>query len=312
MLCLKFYLHHTADLSSPFLPGAQYLFNDPRHLLLQSKTGWHVFEYREIKSDKVSARISFQVKAEEASSPLRAPFGGVEIYRKLSQKQLEDFVIQIQQKLIQRGVNKIVIRNHPDLYNTGLVHLLKHALLNSKFALSEEISSIILVDEKLYRRKIKVSERQKLIKAAKLFHVEQVDKRQLSKLYSFIASCRKERSQSLSMTLPQLKKLVLVFPDQLLFFKVGMESEISAAAIVIRVNNQILYTFYYGHAKVHNRISPVVFLISGIYEYALKHKFCMIDLGTSMIDGNVNKSLLHFKTSIGGVVTSKSTFTSAL
>ncbi len=309
---LKFYLHHTADLSSPFLPGTQFLFNDSKHLLLQTKKGWHTFEYREIKSDKVSARISFQFKAKEAISPWRAPFGGFEFYRKLSKEQLEDFVIQIQQKLIQLGVNEILIRNHPNLYNECEAQLLNDSLLNLEFKFSEDVCSIILVDEKPYHRKIKISERQKLVKAEKLFEFERVNRKQLPTLYSFIASCREERNQSLSMTLPELRKLVTVFPDRILFFKVGTNSEISAAAIVIRVSKTILYTFYYAHKKTYNRISPAVFLISGIYDYALKLKISMIDLGTSMINGHVNKSLLHFKTSIGGVVTKKQTFTKML
>lgn len=285
------------------------MFNDSRHLRLQAKKGWHVFEYREIGSDKVSARISFQVKGKEAGSPWRAPFGSLEIYRKLTQKQGEDFVIQIQLELRHLGVNKIVIRNHPNLYHAVRAQLLNSSLTNLNFESSEDVSSIILVDEKPYQRKIKISERQKLVKAEKLFQFEQVDRKQLSTLYSFIASCREERNQSLSMTLPELKKLVSVFPDRILFFKVGTKSEISAAAIVICVSKTILYTFYYAHTKVHNRISPVVFLISGIYDYALTHNYKMVDLGTSMIEGQVNKPLLHFKKSIGGVSTKKLTFT---
>jgi len=309
---LKYYLHHTINLNSTLSPAAHYLFNDSRHLLLQSKKGWHNFEYRDLKTNNVNARIYFHIKNEEASSPLRAPFGSFEIYRKLTPKQVENFVLQLQLKLTQLGVKKIFIRSFPDLYDIERAQLINDKLIRSEFVSSEDISSIILVDEKPYARKIKISERQKLIKAASQFQFEKVDKRQLNKLYSFISTCREERSQSLSMTLSELKKLVNAFPDRVLFFKVGTEKEISAAAIVICVSNQILYTFYYAHAKVHNRISPVVFLMSGIYDYATRNKFKMIDLGTSMLNGHINKSLVHFKTSIGGVETKKSTFTKVL
>lgn len=309
---MKFSLHHTTDLGSIGNRATIFLFNHPSHLQLQSTTGWHVFEYREVKTAKVSARISFHLKASEAWSPLRAPFGSIELYRKLNEDQVADFIVHVQNYLSKLGAKKIVIRNAPDLYNEEQSKLLKHVLLKSGFEVSEEVSSIIQLDAKSFNQKIKISELQKLRKAANVFKFSKVNKSELNSLYQFIASCREERQQSLSMTLPDLKKLVATFPNRLLFFKVGTQDETSAAAIVIRVSKDVLYTFYYAHAKVHNRISPVVFLISGIYDFAFQHKYKMIDLGTSMINGHVNKSLLHFKKSIGGVTNKKLTFAKLL
>lgn len=308
---MKFYFHHTTDLSS-IENRATFLFNLPDHLQLQSATGWHVFEYRELSTDKAFARISFHLKTGEALSPLRAPFGSIEFYRKLNEDQVADFIVQVQNYLSKLGAKKIVIRNSPELYNEEQSKFLKQVFLKSEFEFVEEVSSIILLDGKAFGKKIKISERQKLRKAANVFQFSKVSKSELNELYKFIASCREERQQSLSMTLPDLKKLVTAFPNRLLFFKVGTESETSAAAIVIRVRKDVLYTFYYAHAKEHNRISPVVFLISGIYDFAQHHKYKMIDLGTSMLDGQVNKSLLYFKKSIGGVTNRKLSFTKIL
>lgn len=309
---MKFSLHHTTDLSSIKTRTTIFLFNHPDHLKLQSATGWHVFEHREQNTDKVCVRISFHIKADEAWSPLRAPFGSIEFYRKLDEDNVADFIVQVQKYLSKLGAKKIVLRNAPELYNEEQSKLLKQVFLKSGFEFTEEVSSIILLDGKPFEKKIKISERQKLKKAANVFQFSKVSKSELNELYKFIASCREERQQSLSMTLPDLKKLVLTFPNRILFFKVGAAGETSAAAIVIRVSKDVLYTFYYAHAKEHNRISPVVFLISGIYDFAIQHKYKMIDLGTSMIDGQVNKPLLHFKKSIGGVTTKKLKLTKLL
>ncbi|MBL7871007.1 MAG: hypothetical protein JNM78_05315 [Cyclobacteriaceae bacterium] len=310
---MKFYIHHTAELGSfKKTRIVNFLFNHPTHLQLQSVTGWHVFEYRDKKTDKVWACISFHLKAGEARCPLRAPFGSIELYRKLDEDYLAQFIIQVEEQLGKLGAKKIVIRNAPELYNEEQSKLLKKALLKSEFESSEEVSSVIHLDGKPFEKKIKISERQKLKKAASMFRFTKVNKSELIELYKFIATCRKERQQSLSMTLIELKKLVTAFPDSVLFFKVGTVEETTAAAIVIRVSKEVLYTFYYAHAKAHNRISPVVFLISGIYDFAVEHKYKMIDLGTSMIDRQINRSLLHFKKSIGGVTTRKLTFTKLL
>jgi len=48
--------------------------------------------------------------------------------------------------------------------------------------------------------------------------------------------------------------------------------------------------------------------MSGIYQFAQQEKVKMIDLGTSMAGRKINKSLLHFKKSIGGRSNNKATF----
>ncbi|MBP9926571.1 MAG: hypothetical protein KBF45_11335 [Cyclobacteriaceae bacterium] len=309
---MKFHLKHTIGIDSAFSPDAQFLFNTAPHLRLQAGKGWQVFEYVESTRNIIYARISFLIKGSEARSPMKAPFGSVEIYRKLTQKQVEEFVEQVEQQLRILAVKKIFIRHHPDCYDEKKPNVWRTCLRNLQFQQAIDITSIILVDDRSFEKKIKISERQKLHKAARVLTFERVNNIELKSIYAFIDACRKERNQSLSMTLTDLKKLLTVFPDRVLLFKVGAQSTLSAAAIVILVSPKILYTFYYAHAKIHDRISPVVFLLSGIYDFGRKHKIKMIDLGTSMTDQKLNKSLLHFKKSIGGISDNKSTFTKIL
>lgn len=309
---LKFYLNHTSDVHSFISQPATFLFNDSNHLLLQSKKNWSVFEFRELKSRRIYARISFNIKSHEAYSPRRAPFGSLEVYRQMNEFQVREFLEKVLFELKALGVKKVVIRSFPEVYDELLSHTINMAMRSLQFISHEEISSVIPVDEKLFDRKIKVSERQKLKKATQLFQMMQSDFAELNKIYSFIADCRKERNQSLSMTVLKLRKTLAVFPDSFYLFKVIKKNEIAAAAIVIRVSKEILYTFYYAHAKRHNPVSPVVYLVSGIYDFAKSNKFKMIDLGTSMVDGHINRSLLHFKKSIGGISTQKVTYTKHL
>ena len=171
-----------------------------------------------------------------------------------------------------------------------------------------EVSSIIPVDPKTFEKKIAASQRQKLRKCEKRFTVNHVKLTELKNIYGFISACRHERNQSLSMTFTQLQKVSDRLPKSFLLFQVVDEQEMVAAAIVIKVSENILYTFYYSHEKKFNRISPVVFLISGIYRYAQEHGFVQIDLGTSMVNGGINRPLLQFKKSIGGQPSNKYIF----
>jgi len=309
---LKFYLNHRSDFGSFLSQRATFLFNESIHLLLQSKKDWTIFDFIDSTTGRIYARISFNIKSHEAYSPLRAPFGSLEVYHRMSEMHLKEFLENVQAELITRGVNKVIIRNFPDGYNEILSCQIHGVMRSLQFTSQQEISSIIRVDEITFERKIEVSERQKLKKATQLFQLEQTQATELNKIYSFIADCRKERNQSLSMTLLELKKTISLLPDEFYFFKVYKNDEIAAAAIVIQVSKEILYTFYYAHARKYNRVSPVVYLISGIYDFARRNKFKLIDLGTSMIDGHVNRSLLHFKKSIGGTSTGKFTYTKTL
>lgn len=110
------------------------------------------------------------------------------------------------------------------------------------------------------------------------------------------------------MSLLQLRKTVVVFPNDFLLFEVSDAQTTGAAAIVIRVNGKILYTFYYAHHAAFDKISPVVFLLSGIYDFAKANACELIDLGTSMQDDRINQPLLQFKKSVGGETSPKMIF----
>lgn len=276
-----------------------FLFNSDRHLQSQSKNHWRVYELVNEYTQKTTARISFCIYEGKAMSPCRAPFGGLEIYDKATTHELTDFLRFIETDLKSHHVNSVFVRSAPEIYYKNSIQIAKvFSDLNYKHF--KEVTSIIHVDSKSFERKIKVSERQKLRKSNTLFEFEKVSVKNLKEIYSFIAMCRKERAQTLSMTFTELSKTCDLFSNHFLLFKVSNREGNAAACIAIKVSDQILYTFYYGHARKFDKISPVVWMMSGIYDYAKEHRFKLIDLGTSIVNGKVSCSLLHFKRSIGG------------
>ncbi len=304
----RFGIYHHLDFSSWILQPALYLYNDPKHLHLQSKSGWHVFTLQDVSSADIIARIAFHLKAGIAESPFRAPFGSIEIYRKISKHQLDGFLKEVMERLSQLPVRKVIIKNFPTIYNERHAHLIHSVLSELKFTSHQEVDSCILVGKGSFERVIKISERQKLKKSKSIFQFYQRDRHHLKRAYGFIQNCRAAKGQSLSMSLRDLQKVVRAFPNRFYIFEVGNKEEIAAAAIAIHVHKEILYTFYYAHTKKYDRISPIVFLISGIYSFSKQKKITKIDLGTSMLEGQVNRSLLHFKKSIGGVSSNKLTY----
>jgi hypothetical protein len=284
-----------------------FLFNRFEHLLTQSKWGWRIYEWVNRQTTEVHLRLALRVKGGQALSPYKAPFGGVEMMGRTNRKSLEKFLNRIEEDLRSNGIKHISIKCAPDVYQPGLTALQK-AFGNLDYRQHREVTSIIPVNGISFDRKIKISERQKLRKAAQKFVFEQVSAQSARSVYNFIAACRKERNYALSMTFTALRKVIKIFPDHFLFFRVRNDDETGAACIAIRVSDQVLYTFYYAHPRQFDKISPVVLLLSGIYRYARENGIRLIDLGTSMERGTVKRSLLHFKKSVGGEVCSKYTF----
>lgn len=289
-----------------------FLFNYPKHLFLQSKVGWKVYGLKQQGTKIIVAKIYINLRGNEGNSPLRAPFGSLELYASVSHRNLVELFNKIEADLIRKGVTYLQIRNYPEVYHHEATKLLHKVLDELKYKSIKEVSSVISVDQHVFERKIAISQRQKLRKSEKQFTAGLVKLALFSKIYKFINVCRKEKNQSLSMTLVQFQRMNKVLAKNILLFQVADESHLAAAAIVIKVSDKILYTFYYAHDKKFNKISPVVQLISGIYEYAQARNFTLIDLGTSMVDGKINRSLIQFKKSIGGKPSDKYIFEKTL
>ncbi len=300
------------DISKQTSAKGTFLFNCPEHLFLQSERGWKVYGLKQEGTKKIVAQIYINLNGKTGYSPLRAPFGSLELYTNVGYKNIKELFIKIEADLNKQRVGYLQIKNYPEVYHPKATKLLHKVLDELNYKSTNEVSSIISVDQQIFDRRIAISQRQKLRKSQNRFTVSQAKQSDFKKVYNFITTCRKAKNQSLSMTFAQLQRLNTVLSENLILFSVGAEEQMAAAAIVIKVSEKILYTFYYAHDKIYNKISPVVQLISGIYEYAQQHNFSMIDLGTSMIDGKINRSLIQFKKSIGGTPSSKYIFEKTL
>ena len=70
-------------------------------------------------------------------------------------------------------------------------------------------------------------------------------------------------------------------------------------------SSEILYVFYTADDLSHRKLSPVVLLHEGLYNYSIDQKFSLLDLGTASIKGLVNGGVATFKRNLGGVASLK-------
>lgn len=301
---LHFICEQVTDASPSF---GTFLFNKKQHLFLQSKNGWWCYK---IKKDlQQIGFIYLNINGTNASSPLKATFGSFEMNEILDDNEFEKWIDFILSDLLNKGVREVTIKHYPSIYQKTQTAQIKNLLTKKEFKRSEEIASIIAVDRSTFESKIVIAKKQKLRKGLERFTFHQNHLSQLKRNYIFIFNARKEKGFNLSMTYSDLQKTVKEFPSDFLLFAVREAEVIIAASICIKVNQDVLYTFYYAHDSAYNKVSPTVMLLNGIYAYAQENKFKKLDLGTSQLGDKINKPLLHFKESVGGKPSVKYAFT---
>ena len=284
-----------------------FLFHHPVHLQLQSDSWMHFFLIR-ASSNKAEAQLSLHVKGDQALSPIRAPFGSVLYASHILPQVLRDFVETVESELSEAGISSIKLTEPPSYYRRG--DLLHHILLQSGYRIGKaELSAGFLIDKKKFVEKLDDWELPKWkLALSKKLQAKALPISKLDQAYAFLSRCREERDQALSMTLQDLRKTVEAFPKAFLLFGVYLGKELIAATLVIQVARDIWYTFYTGHLKKFDNLSPVVYLTGEIYRQASRRKVRLLDLGTSTVDGTTNFNLLEFKLRLGAVPGSKLTF----
>jgi CelD/BcsL family acetyltransferase involved in cellulose biosynthesis len=110
------------------------------------------------------------------------------------------------------------------------------------------------------------------------------------------------------MTFNDLQRTVEAVPGAFHLFAIDHAKKMAAASITMRTSKHVLYNFYSAHPRAFDQLSPVVSLVSGMYNWSQREKVGWLDLGTSAIEGKPNFSLLDFKFHLGGQPSPKLTF----
>jgi hypothetical protein len=112
----------------------------------------------------------------------------------------------------------------------------------------------------------------------------------------------------MTMNLQQFENHFTLFPKNFQIFSVTDSEHIIAVGVTIKINEEIVYTFYLADDENYLKDSPTIFLLSGIYEYFQEKKYKILDLGIATAKGILNEGLANFKRSIGGNLSLKKTY----
>jgi hypothetical protein len=286
-----------------------YLFNGQVHRQLQAPQDWVSFHVLNPERKKNLASLHFHVHEAVAQSPYRAPFGSVEFSDTFTPQELFTFFQDVETALRRRAVRVIRIKNPPTVYRPKGSTLTEVLLLNLGYRVERaEINASLPVDTVGLEKKLAPWESRKLKQSQKgKLKVKKIPLARLEEVYHFIFACRQERTQRLSMTFADLRDTVRAMKKNFVLFAVFLEEELAAASIVIRVNRKIAYTFYTGHRRKFDSLSPVVLLTVELYRWCQEQGVAVLDLGTSALEDQPNFGLLDFKLHLGGIPSAKLT-----
>ncbi len=243
----------------------------------------------------------FHIENDQAASPRRSPYGSFVFSDTLTESDLLEFVAFCERELKKKKIRTVILKNQPEVYSVQKSKLLNDVLTKLNYYVKlEEISAIIEITDQSFNSGLHKSERKRLRKCRENgLAFEKADLSQLQKIYTFLDACRKEKGYALSMTYPEIQKLVEAFPERIMLTTVVDKNKIVAGNISIRVYQHVLYNFYHDHTSEYDHLSPVVMLNEGLYQFCQENKIKFLDLGTSMIDGKPNQSLFNFKVNLG-------------
>jgi len=283
-------------------------YHSQRYLNSQAEKPQYSFFLCSPENDQVLGKIHFYRRDDQVISQVYAPFGSFNT-AKVPRETAERFLSFTVESLSGQGFKQILIHHPASCYLNSTFW--GEILIHHEFSPKCQVNHHLVIDNTPLKEKMHIMEQRKLSRCRQFeFRIHSVES--LSKIYDFIYRCRKERKQSLSLSLEQLELVVRNSPDNFVICTVKSGDLLAAAAIVIKVNSKCWYQFYPAHSRRFDRESPLVFLISKLYEYAARHDVKVLDLGPSELHGQPLPGLLQFKSRLGAVITYKKYFSKSI
>lgn len=246
-----------------------------------------------------------------ARSPGQASFGGVQVAAGLPVAALHPLLDAAEGWLRQHGQQALGVRGYPFCYDPSGAATLAEVLRQRGYRVVLAEENYHLDTQRDYAAHLHRSERKRLRKChSHGLVVEQESPLLLPAAYEFIAACRRERAQPLSLPLERVEALFRAFPRRHFLFSVRWPSgEWAALTLAIRVSERVLYNFYHASPIAANEFSPVVLLNEGLHAFARANELALVDLGISTLpSGMPHGSLLQFKRHLGCVASLKLTW----
>lgn len=288
----------------------RYFFNEIEHLQHQcGDDNCYSFYWQNIDNQTIDGRFNVIIQNKIAYSPFKATFGGIEFYEGILEEDLFEFLNQIIQFLQSFEIESLLINFYPESYlNEYQNKILQNCLskLNFRVKYTEQNYEISITDKSFYETVIGSTAKQLLRTYNKKgFIFQQEHNPNFEFIHAFIASSRERKNRPMTMSLEQLISHFRKFPNFFQSFSVTYSDVMVAVGVTIKVNDNIVYTFYLADDENYLKNSPTTFLLSGIYEYGKQNNYKILDFGIATDKGILNEGLAKFKVRLGAKMSEK-------
>lgn len=289
------------------------IFHQKKHLALQGNKFYSFFIMHD-KKKAILGHVHFHLQEKIAHSPLKASFGGIECYTSLDAGIIWHFIDYFEEQLKKLGVIEIQMIYPPLYHDLSAFSKISDILNKKQYQIFKwETGACIEVSDKPFQNLLEYNKKRRFTKGKNLGYKENKPPlTELSSIYKFIASCRLNKNQHISLSLEQLQLIVNQLPENFHLFTVKDGDRIISASISILIKPDIIYNFYQAHDADYDKDSPVLLLSDFIYRYCQQHAITTVDLGTSALEDKPNFLLLHFKERIGSILSPKFGFRKSL
>ena len=283
----------------------QFFFHSRDFLTNQNVVSFYILDNK-LKVCEGLMHISIQ--EETGYSPLRAPFGSLDISKTIAPSILNEFLEIIIDWCREKGLKALKIKHYPNCYDPVGSVLIHNALFNNKFRLSNsDVGQYIEVDPASHQ--FSRSVRIKINKCKKAgFRFQRLRTSKIGEVFDLLKRCKDRKGYPTNMSLGELEDIIHRFPEHYLLFGVTDDERLISASICVVVNSEILYDFSHGHVWEYGKFSPVTLLVEGIINYCRQEKYQILDLGLSTESSVINDGLYDFKSRLGSNASLKSTY----
>ncbi|MBC6609496.1 hypothetical protein H8B15_01095 [Hymenobacter sp. BT507] len=287
-----------------------YLYLRPAYVALQHAPSEALFFYLEDhQQGQTVGQWPLTVVEHQAYSPWQAPFGGWQIAPDVPAAIVQAFVTTVHQTLVANGVAQVHVRAYPTSYDEAASNVLLSVLEESGYRITLTETNHILPLAQNFEEGLHPSARRRLRKCHRHgLRVEQETPLFLPLAYEFMQQCQQEKGQSLSVPLERLQAQFRAFPNDYFLFSVRDTAGAWAAmAVLIRVNDEVLYCIPPASPLSWNTFSPVILLTQGLHAFGQASGYRLLDLGIATLPTGPDESLLTFRRHLGGVLSPRPT-----
>jgi len=275
------------------------------------------------KRGKIIAVLPAALKTEKKNKILfshpGASFGGL-VYRGLS---FEDcnIIIELIETVAREGLcTEIFLIQTPSIYNQCRHEELIDYCLKDSLYNNEEIylSSILSIDDSINEQFKKIARNKN---RSQSYYNSLIEKHKLEfnwsdnfkEFYPILLQNKKKHNAKPTHSLDELKKLKLLFPNQILQLMIARKGAPIGGMTLFKTNNKSAIIFYSMFDYAYSSLQPVTLLMQYVVLWAKKNDLQFIDYGISHQPNeenplSPNKSLIKFKEEFGCFASIRNTY----